>query len=214
MTQPPLRAVAQSGSVGDTQIILSVPTVHCAACMRAIEQHLEHIPGVHEARVNLSLKRCIISGNSRMNSAQLIDAITSIGYPAEELDSKLLEQGRDDPHGRALLTRLAVAGFAMMNVMLLSISVWAGAEGRHATCFIGSRQRLRSRNLRRMPFLRTHGQCCGMQIEHGCADFLAIVLALGTSIWEHAVWRTCIFRRRNCFDLLSTDRSISGSPYT
>jgi len=98
---PIARAVAQSSAVGDTQIILSVPTVHCAACMRAIEQHLEQIPGVHEARVNLSLKRCIISGNARMNSAQLIDAITSIGYPAEELDAKLLEQGRDDPRGRA-----------------------------------------------------------------------------------------------------------------
>ena len=184
---PTARAVAQRGSVGDTQIILSVPTVHCAACMRAIEQHLEHIPGVYEARVNLSLKRCIISGNSRMNSAQLIDAITSIGYPAEELDAKLLEQGRDDPHGRALLTRLAVAGFAMMNVMLLSISVWAGAEGQTRDMFhwVSAMIAIPATIYAAMPFfLNAWSVLRHARLNMDVPISLAIVLALGTSIWE------------------------------
>ncbi len=33
-----------------------------------------------------------------------------------------------DRQGRELLMRLGVAGFAMMNVMLLSVAVWSGAE--------------------------------------------------------------------------------------
>jgi P-type Cu2+ transporter len=40
-----------------------------------------------------------------------------------------------DRQGRDLLMRLGVAGFAMMNIMLLSVAVWSGAEAtRRATC--------------------------------------------------------------------------------
>ena len=173
--------------MNDARIVLSVPTVHCAACMRKIEQHLEQLPGVDEARVNLSLKRCIISGNSYLQSNQLINAIKSLGYPAEELDAKLLEQGRDDPHGRALLTRLAVAGFAMMNVMLLSISVWAGAEGQTRDMFhwVSAMIAIPATLYAAMPFfLNAWSVLRHARLNMDVPISLAILLALGTSIWE------------------------------
>ena len=184
---PIARAVSKASSVNDARIVLSVPTVHCAACMRKIEQHLEQLPGVDEARVNLSLKRCIISGNSYLQSNQLINAIKSLGYPADELDAKLLEQGRDDPHGRALLTRLAVAGFAMMNVMLLSISVWAGAEGQTRDMFhwVSAMIAIPATLYAAMPFFANAWSVLRhARLNMDVPISLAIVLALGTSIWE------------------------------
>jgi Cu2+-exporting ATPase len=51
------------------------------------------------------------------------------GYEAHELDPGVLATTEADRQGKDLLMRLAVAFFAMMNVMLLSVAVWSGAEG-------------------------------------------------------------------------------------
>ena len=56
---PLAEALARSGPArGD--IMLSVPAVHCAACIVAVERALNAAPGVHAARVNLSLRRVIV----------------------------------------------------------------------------------------------------------------------------------------------------------
>ena len=59
----------------------------------------------------------------------LIAALKGVGYEAHELDPGLLSQTETDKQGRDLLMRLGVAGFSMMNVMLLSVSIWSGADG-------------------------------------------------------------------------------------
>ena len=63
-----------------------------------------------------------------MTADRLIAALKTIGYPAHELDPGLLSATETDRAGRDLLMRLGVAGFAMMNIMLLSVAVWSGAE--------------------------------------------------------------------------------------
>ena len=60
--------------------------------------------------------------------ARLIAALDARGYEARPLDSAALEATRTDAEGRDLLARIGVAGFASMNVMLLSIAVWSGAS--------------------------------------------------------------------------------------
>jgi P-type Cu2+ transporter len=109
-------------------IILSLPTIHCAGCISAVERGLQKQPGVSAARVNLSLKRVAIEAEASVTAAAMVSALAGIGYEAHELDSDLLAEATTDKTGRGLLLRLAVAGFATMNVMLLSVSVWAGAE--------------------------------------------------------------------------------------
>ncbi len=118
------RAVPQSA-----QVMLSVPAVHCAVCMSTIERGLALVPGVHQVRVNLTLKRVAIDGTPEITADGMVAALERLGYEAYELDAGQLTATTNDRHGRDLLMRLAVAGFAMMNVMLLSVSVWAGAEG-------------------------------------------------------------------------------------
>ncbi|SMY08293.1 heavy metal translocating P-type ATPase [Flavimaricola marinus] len=102
----------------------SLPTIHCAACIGKIERGLSTLNGVQSVRVNLSLKRLSVSGPVDPNA--VLTQLTGLGYEAYPLDLAALNSARDD-QGRVLLTRLAVAGFAMMNVMLLSVAVWSGA---------------------------------------------------------------------------------------
>ncbi|MGC5198868.1 heavy-metal-associated domain-containing protein, partial [Aphanothece microscopica] len=47
----------RAADAGGARIVLSVPAVHCAACMSTIEGGLEALPGVRSARVNLSQRR-------------------------------------------------------------------------------------------------------------------------------------------------------------
>ncbi len=112
------------------RVELSIPTVHCAACIAAVERSLAARPDVFGARVNLTLKRVSITAADLPDiEDELITELDGLGYPAKPLDSAVLEKSETEKAGRDLLARLGVAGFAMMNVMLLSISVWAGAEG-------------------------------------------------------------------------------------
>jgi Cu2+-exporting ATPase len=102
----------------------SLPTIHCAACIGKIERGLNDIAGVQSARVNLSMKRLSVEGP--VDPAHLMTALSNLGFEAYPLDLEALNSARDD-QGRALLLRMAIAGFAMMNVMLLSVAIWSGA---------------------------------------------------------------------------------------
>ncbi len=103
----------------------SLPTIHCAACIGKIERGLSQIAGVRSVRVNLSLKRLTVAGP--VDPSQIEKGLADLGFEAYPLDLQALNAARDDI-GRTLLVRLAVAGFAMMNVMLLSVAVWSGAS--------------------------------------------------------------------------------------
>ncbi|SFR32208.1 heavy metal translocating P-type ATPase [Litoreibacter janthinus] len=115
-----------ASSAGDT-VSLSLPGIHCAACVSGVERGLARLPEVLDARVNLSLKRVTVQTRGDADEDGLINALLGLGFEALPLDSDTLRASEGDPAGRALLLRLAVAGFAMMNVMILSVAVWAGA---------------------------------------------------------------------------------------
>jgi Cu2+-exporting ATPase len=116
------RQMANSG------LILSVPSASDAAAMAAIEGALLAVPGVKTARMNLTLKRVTITGAPEVMPETLIEALAAAGFTAMELDPGLLSTTESEKRGRDLLMRLGVAGFSMMNIMLLSVAVWSGAE--------------------------------------------------------------------------------------
>ncbi len=108
---------------------LSVATMHCAGCMSTIEKGLMAFEDIDVARVNLSLKRVAVQHRiADLAEDTILDRLANLGFEAQYLDSKSLKQQSDET-SRALLIKLGVSGFAAMNVMLLSVSVWAGAEG-------------------------------------------------------------------------------------
>ncbi|MGR3839131.1 MAG: cation transporter, partial [Cognatishimia sp.] len=103
---------------------LSVPGMKCAACIGTVERALNAMPGVEDARVNLTLKRVSLRG--ALDAEKVVQALAAVGYDAYPFD---LQSGKasDNRVSRDLILRLGVAGFAMMNVMLLSVAVWSGA---------------------------------------------------------------------------------------
>lgn len=109
------------------RVMLSLPTAHCAACISTVENAVQAVPGVRSARVNLTLRRVSVEADADVTAERLIGVLKGVGYEAHELDPGLLSATETDRQGRDLLMRLGVAGFSMMNVMLLSVAVWSGA---------------------------------------------------------------------------------------
>lgn len=116
-----------SRSLGDglSQTDLSVPTVHCAACIQSIETALGKLDRVESARVNLSTKRVSVQWRGD-DVPPLVAALGRLGYQAHLFAPEVDEK---DKTLSELIRAVAVAGFAAGNIMLLSVSVWSGAEG-------------------------------------------------------------------------------------
>jgi Cu2+-exporting ATPase len=112
---------------GTRQTDLSVPSMRCGGCMAAVEKTLAALGGVANARVNLSTRRVAVRWYTVGGGApDLIGALERIGYAAHLFS---FETDAKDPELSRLLKALAVAGFCAMNIMLLSVSVWFGADG-------------------------------------------------------------------------------------
>lgn len=107
------------------EIRLSVPGIHCGGCIQQIEAALAALPGVEYTRVNLSTKAVLIRFQAYKVPAPFIETLNSMGYEAHLQD---LAQGENDDTLKHLIRALAVAAFAASNIMLLSVSVWSGAD--------------------------------------------------------------------------------------
>jgi Cu2+-exporting ATPase len=102
---------------------LSIPGMHCGGCVARIEAALSALAGVERARANLSSRRAAITWHSAEPPA-LGPALDALGFEAHLPSGEA--HGRDAEQAR-LVRALAVAGFAAMNVMALSVAVWSGA---------------------------------------------------------------------------------------
>ncbi|MGQ7829668.1 heavy metal translocating P-type ATPase [Altererythrobacter sp. Z27] len=125
MNAPHAFPEADRGKLVDSRF--TVPGMRCAGCIAKLERELPKVEGIAEARVNFSAKRVALRHDPGLTGEQLIEAIEALGFEAQRLEDNPL--GQDDADRRMLLRATAVAGFGMMNVMLLSVSVWSGAGG-------------------------------------------------------------------------------------
>ncbi len=114
---------------GLKRIELLVPQANRPSAIGHIETDLGALDGVRQARVNLTGRRVVlVYEEGRIAPQALIDRLGVIGYMARPFDPRETGLAKDDREGARLLKALAVAGFAAGNVMLLSVSVWSGAE--------------------------------------------------------------------------------------
>ena len=162
----------------------SVPSMQCAACIGKIERGLTALTGVQSVRVNLSLKRVSVTG--QVDPVFITSGLAGLGFDAFPLDFEALQTSRDDL-GRALLVRMAIAGFAMMNVMLLSVAVWSGATDATRDLFhlISAMIALPVVAYSGQPFFRNAWSALRVRrLNMDVPISLAILLAAGMSLFE------------------------------
>lgn len=121
----PAAFVRRDASGHDT-LELMIQGAKCAACIRKIESGLLALPGVSDARLNLSTARLRVAwAPGALAPATITDALGQMGYGAAAFDPAAAARQIDE-EGRRLLRYLAVAGFAAMNIMMFSVPVWSG----------------------------------------------------------------------------------------
>lgn len=162
---------------------LVLPGIHCAGCMAGVERVLRSAPGVENASVNLSQKRAMIAAPPGADPTPWIEALAGAGYEAYE--------ARDPSPSKepSLLLHLGVAGFAMMNVMLLSVAVWSGAADttRDLLHLIAALIAIPATAFAAQPFFRKAFTALSAgRLDMDVPISLAIILALGISVYETA----------------------------
>lgn len=106
------------------EAVLMLEGITCAACVWLIEQRLLTLEGVFLAEVNYSTLRARVGwDNSRVVLSDILLRIRETGYEAQPYDAQKYAAAADQERRRAL-TRLWVAGLAMMQVMMYAIPTY------------------------------------------------------------------------------------------
>ncbi len=121
-----LSLYAKPAGNGTLGMELAVDGIACGACIARIEGAVKRLPGVTEARLNYTNRRLHVSWtDGAAEPAQILQALEDSGYQGHPFVPQRAEQA-EAAEARRLTRCLAVAGFAAMNIMLLSVSVWSG----------------------------------------------------------------------------------------
>jgi len=184
MNAPPSSAqLVTTAPLAET--LFSVPGMRCAACISKIESGLPRTPGIAQARVNLTAKRVAVAHLPGMTPPELQAAIASLGFEAQPLTQALAADTAND--SRDLLRAMAVAGFGATNVMLLSVSVWSGAEGNTRNMFhwLSAMIALPAIAYAGRPFFKS----AWVALRHGHTNMdvpisIGVLLACGLSVFE------------------------------
>jgi Cu2+-exporting ATPase len=174
---------------GRRSLELGVPGIYCGACITKIEGALAALAGVEKARVNLSTKRVTVTfldtvEGQPADPTTFVRAIMGQGYEAHLFQD--MAEGSDALR-KQLLIAVAVAGFASTNIMLLSVSVWSGADAATRDLFHWISAMIAA------PALIFSGRFFFISawnaLRHGHTNMdvpisLAVLLSYGVSLWE------------------------------
>ena len=189
------------------EISLHVYGMHCGACIAKVEGAIGAMPGVELARANLTQGRVRIRWRDTEADAPLtnrpdgpddgqragdrfIAALRAVGFDASVLvlESLPVQAAAEE---RDMVRCMAVAGFAAANVMLLSVSIWAGhsegmaAETRSLFHWFSALIALPALAYAGRPFFRSALKALRAgRTNMDVPISLAVTLAAGVSLWE------------------------------
>ena len=128
------RPFVREAGAGIRQATLLVDGITCGACAWLIERGLQRCGGVRGVAVNLSARRVQVEwDDARTRLSAIMGVIGGLGYRTQGFDPAAGETAAARER-RAMIWRLFVAGFAMMQVMMYAVPAYiAGGElGRDA----------------------------------------------------------------------------------
>ncbi len=180
-------------AAGTAHMDLAVEGVGCASCIHKIENGLIQTPGIVKARVNFTDRRLAVDWREgELTAGEVIQALERIGYQAHPFQAARLESDEAE-HARWLLKCLALAGFAAMNIMLLSVSVWSGnvsdmtQETRDFFHWLSALIALPAAAYAGQPFFQSALRAIRTrQVNMDVPISIGVVLALGMSLFETA----------------------------
>ncbi|MEG1081590.1 MAG: heavy metal translocating P-type ATPase [Pseudomonas sp.] len=114
--------VRHSGELAETTLLIE--GISCAACGWLIEKHLRNLPGVAEARLNLSNHRLQVNwADSQLPLSKLLAELRHIGYAAHPYQAdRAAEQLANE--NRTALRQLGVAGLLWFQAMMATMATW------------------------------------------------------------------------------------------
>lgn len=177
---------------GHNELSVLVSGVHCAGCIQKIESSLAKEQDIEKARLNFSTGRLAMSWDGDKTRANdFVALVEKLGYGVKPYDPKT-EADETQRQERFLLLCLGVAGFAMGNIMLISVGLWsANADGsmematRELFHWISALIAIPAILFSGRPFFRSAGKA--LRAGHTNMDVpisLALVLATSMSVWE------------------------------
>ena len=164
-----------------------VDDVHCGGCIRTIEKGLAAVDIIKNVRLNLSTGWLSVQWQrDNVDPALLFSTLKNLGYSAHLAQDQPSDK---DPVLKELLIALGIAGFAAANIMLLSVSVWSGAEAATRDLFhwISALLAIPAVGIAGRPFFRpAFNAVKAGRLNMEVPISLAVILALLMSIYETA----------------------------
>ena len=136
-----MRAALRVDPRGADILRLAIGNLRCGGCVATIEKTLHARADVAAARVNLTLRQLVVTlRQPDTDPAPIVAALAVLGFPAVPVDASAasamaIDDGLGDRVAKSLIRALAVAGFGAMNIMVLSVGNWSGAEGATRSTF-------------------------------------------------------------------------------
>ena len=127
----------QTNESGDHTIDLMISGAHCAGCVAKIEREMSAVDGVRMARMNLSTMRLnVVWRSTKTEALKVVERLEELGYGAKPFNMELAPLAAQDEL-KTMMKSMVVAGAAMANIMVISVSVWAGFDmGEHTRQFM------------------------------------------------------------------------------
>lgn len=104
------------------KVTLTLPNIHCASCLWLLENLYKFQSGVLSSRLNFMKKEAVITYDpSIISLKQVAQLLAAVGYPPElNLGTMSKDVEGMSLESKKMLYRIAVAGFAFGNIMLMS----------------------------------------------------------------------------------------------
>lgn len=122
---------------GESSLDFFLEGIHCTACVWILERLPEMTDEILSARLDMgrAILRVRVTAKGRFETAAKL--LLQLGYRPHAVLTEADAEERLRKEDRLTLKRMGVAAFAAMNVMIYSVSLYTGVDGRAALLFRG-----------------------------------------------------------------------------